>query len=200
MQRSPHPQPLAYGSSWARDITCVSTVTRAPTEALNPLCHSSNSIKNPCFRINFAIHLPNTFLKGYFDEPENKYHTEQQYEHNLFLFYHCTCGMWKFPGQGLNQSCSCQPIPPPQQHGIWTTSATYTTAHGNAGSLTPWVRPGMEPASSPTLCQALNPLSHKGNSNMYIIKKSDLKFHIEATDALSPPINKNAHLKSEGQQ
>jgi len=32
--------------------------------------------------------------------------------------------------------------------GIWATSATYTTAHGNAKSLTHWVRPGIKPSSS----------------------------------------------------
>ena len=52
------------------------------------------------------------------------------------------------PRQGPNQSCSCRPMPQPQQHGIQATSATYTTAHGNAGSLTHWARPGIEPATS----------------------------------------------------
>ena len=33
-------------------------------------------------------------------------------------------------------------------NGIWAESSTYTTAHGNARSLTHWVRPGIEPASS----------------------------------------------------
>ena len=33
-------------------------------------------------------------------------------------------------------------------HGIRAASATYTTAHGNAGSLTHGLRPGIEPASS----------------------------------------------------
>ena len=32
----------------------------------------------------------------------------------------------------------------PWQCQIWAASATYTTAHGNAGSLTPWGRPGTE--------------------------------------------------------
>ena len=39
-------------------------------------------------------------------------------------------------------------MPWPQQCGIQAASATYSTAHGQAGSLTPWMRPGMEPASS----------------------------------------------------
>ena len=36
----------------------------------------------------------------------------------------------------------------PQQCGIWATFVTYTTAHGNAGSLTHWARPGIEPIST----------------------------------------------------
>ena len=36
----------------------------------------------------------------------------------------------------------------PQQLGIRAVSATYPTARGNAGSLTHWARPGIEPASS----------------------------------------------------
>ena len=35
---------------------------------------------------------------------------------------------------------------------------------GHTGSLTHWARPGIEPASSRTLCWVLNPLSQKGNS------------------------------------
>ena len=53
-------------------------------------------------------------------------------------------GIWRFPGQGSNQSCSHRPTPEPQQRGIRAASATYTTA----GSLTHWARPGIEPATS----------------------------------------------------
>ena len=52
------------------------------------------------------------------------------------------------PGQGSNQSCSRWPTPQPQQGRIRATSVTYTTAHGKARSLTHWMRPGIEPASS----------------------------------------------------
>ena len=38
--------------------------------------------------------------------------------------------------------------PTPQPHRTQATSATYTTAHSNAGSLTHWARPGIEPVSS----------------------------------------------------
>ena len=44
------------------------------------------------------------------------------------------------------------------------TTATAMQAYSNSGSLTHWMRPGMEPESSGTLCQVLNPLSHSVNS------------------------------------
>ena len=42
----------------------------------------------------------------------------------------CTCGIGKFPGQGLNQSCHRWPAPQPQQCQI------QATVHGDARSLT----------------------------------------------------------------
>ena len=50
--------------------------------------------------------------------------------------------------RGSNWSCSCWLPPQPKQHGIWAASVTYSTAHLNAGSLTHWARPGIEPTSS----------------------------------------------------
>ena len=58
-------------------------------------------------------------------------------------------GIWKFLCYRSNWSCSCcWSTLQPQQCGIQAMSATYTAAHGNAGSLTHWARPGIEPASS----------------------------------------------------
>ena len=45
----------------------------------------------------------------------------------------------------------------------------YGHRHGNAKSLTHWARPGIEPTSSGTLCQVLNPLNHIGNSLLFPI-------------------------------
>ena len=58
--------------------------------------------------------------------------------------------MWKFSGYGSNQSYSCRPTPQPQQHRIQaaSASATYTTAHGDTGSLPHWGGLGIESASS----------------------------------------------------
>ena len=39
-------------------------------------------------------------------------------------------------------------MPGPQQCGVRAVSENYTTAHGNTGCLTHWVRPGIEPATS----------------------------------------------------
>ena len=50
--------------------------------------------------------------------------------------------------RGSNRSYSCQPIPQPQQRQIWAASVIYTTAYGNAGSLTHWTRPGIKPTTS----------------------------------------------------
>ena len=54
----------------------------------------------------------------------------------------------KVPRLGSDQSCSCRPTPQPQQCQIPAASATYTTAHGNVGSLTHWARPEIESSSS----------------------------------------------------
>ena len=89
----------------------------------------------------------------------------------LFLFF-ClfqghTRGIWKFPGQGSNRSCSHRPTPEPQQHSIQAMSVTYTTAHGNAGSLTHPVRPGIEPTTSWFLAGFFNHCAMMGTSYVY---------------------------------
>ena len=52
------------------------------------------------------------------------------------------------PRLGSNRTCSRQLTPQPQQCGIRVASAGYTTAHGNARSLTHWARPGIKPSPS----------------------------------------------------
>ena len=54
-----------------------------------------------------------------------------------------------------------QPQPQPQQHRSEPHLRSMPQLCGHAGSLTHWVRPGIEPASSWTLCQVLNLLSHR---------------------------------------
>ena len=72
------------------------------------------------------------------------------------LFQGHTHSMWKFQGQGSNQSCSRWPTPQTQQCRIQTTSSTYTIAHSNAGSLTHKARPRIEPVSSRMLVRFIS--------------------------------------------
>ena len=66
-----------------------------------------------------------------------------------FFFFFCLFAIsWAAPvayggsrARGSIGACSCRPTP--QQHGIWAASATYSTAHGNARSLTHWARAGI---------------------------------------------------------
>ena len=68
------------------------------------------------------------------------------------------------PELGLNWRCSCEPTPQPHQHWIWAASVTYPAACSNTGTLTHWVRPGIEPASLQRQHWVLNLLSHNWNS------------------------------------
>ena len=56
--------------------------------------------------------------------------------------------IWKFPGKGSDGHCCQGPTPQPQQRQIRAVPSTYATAHGNTGSLTQWMRPGIEPKTS----------------------------------------------------
>ena len=70
----------------------------------------------------------------------------------FFVFFSFSRAALKAHGgsqvRGLDRSCSRWPTPQSQQRQIQASSSTYTTAHGNTGSLTHWVRPGIEPATS----------------------------------------------------
>ena len=59
-----------------------------------------------------------------------------------------------------------RPTPEPQQCGIWAASETYTTAHGNAGSLTHWLRPGIKPATSWVLVRFINQCAMTGTPSL----------------------------------
>ena len=72
----------------------------------------------------------------------------------LFRAAPAACGSSQ--ARGLHQSCSCRPTPQPQPCRIQATSATDTSAHSNARSLTHWVRPGIKPASSWILVGFIN--------------------------------------------
>ena len=84
----------------------------------------------------------------------------------FFSFCGCTCGIGKLLNQGSNWICSGN-LHQPWQHWIQDSSVTYTAAWSNAGSLSPWVRLGIKPASSQRQCQVLNLQSHNGNSCIF---------------------------------
>ena len=67
---------------------------------------------------------------------------------SFWSFQGRTCGIRRSPGYGSNWSYNCWPTPQPQQCRIRVPSLTYTTAHGNTGSLTHCARPGIESATS----------------------------------------------------
>ena len=65
----------------------------------------------------------------------------------------------------IHQSYSFQPTPQPQKCKIQALSVTYTTAHGNARSLTYWL--GMEPISSWTLVRFVNHCTMTGTPGLH---------------------------------
>ena len=87
-----------------------------------------------------------------------------------FVFIGPNLRHMEVPRHGLNQSCSRWPTPQPQQHRIWAASATYTTAHSNARSLTHWARPRIEPLTSWLLVEFVNHWATMGAPNLHILK------------------------------
>jgi len=73
----------------------------------------------------------------------------------VFFFFPCLLSflgphLWhmEVPRLGSNQSYSCWSTSQPQQCQIPAMSVTYTASHGNAGSLTHRMKPGIKPATS----------------------------------------------------
>ena len=100
----------------------------------------------------------------------------------FFFFFGLFFGLFLGPhprpmdsqARGSNRSCSCRPTPESQQHGLPAASATYTTAHGNSGSLTHWVRPGVESASSWMLVGFVNHWTTMGTPNIFFLIHKNL--------------------------
>ena len=88
----------------------------------------------------------------------------------FFVSQGCTYGIWKFPGKKLNVTCSCWPLPQPQQCGIQAASATHTTTCNNTRSPTRWARPGIKPASSWILIGFVTHWATMGTPIMAILK------------------------------
>ena len=79
---------------------------------------------------------------------------------SVVFFCCCLLGLhsWhmEVPRLGSNWSCSCRPTPQQPQSRIRAAFVTYSTAHGNARSLTHWAMPRIEPPSSWILVRFIN--------------------------------------------
>ena len=75
-------------------------------------------------------------------------HNSERFFFAFFFFLGLHPRHMEVPSLGVKSELQLRPTPQPQQHQIWATPVTHTTAHGNARSLTYWVRPGIEPVSS----------------------------------------------------
>ena len=102
-----------------------------------------------------------------------------RYCFNFFFHYFQgrTWSIWKFPGQGSNQSFHCWPTPQLQQRQIWAISGAYNTACSSIRSLTHWALfAGDQTHIVFDTSQVFNPLSHNGNSLLLQFNYSDI-FH-----------------------
>ena len=76
---------------------------------------------------------------------------------------------------------------------------SYTTVCGNAGSLTHWARPGIEPAWSQKQHQGLNLLSHKGNpTTIVLFRKKSCDTHMGTQKILNN--QRNLEKENENQR
>ena len=80
----------------------------------------------------------------------------------FFFFQGCTHSLWKFPGQGWNQSCSCQPMLQPQQCGIQLTPQFMATSDPPPTEQSQGWNPCPHGYQSDSF-----PLSHDGNCRYY---------------------------------
>ena len=85
---------------------------------------------------------------------------------SLWFFFFKWLNLWhmEVTRLGIELELQLRPMPQPQQCWMLAASATCTAACSNARSLTFWVRPGIESASSWILCQILNLQSPDENS------------------------------------
>ena len=132
-------EPEAYGSSLARGriraaVGGYTTATATPDSGhIFDLrcswqqCQILNPLSDPRSNPHFQRHYTGFFL-------------------SLSLFFFVFC-LFRATPAGVQSELQL-PTPEPRQCQIWAVSATYARAYSNAGSLTHWARPGMEPATS----------------------------------------------------
>ena len=134
---------LTINKIWKTEIQHLNTSTVSISDNSPLTCYSGASV--PILPLEVHLRYPNdsflTLLSSMLLVAFN-------HNNHLLSFFLGPHSMWKFPGLGSNWSYSCRPTPQPQQCRIPAASVTYTTAHGNTGSLTHWVRPEIKPKSS----------------------------------------------------
>ena len=64
-----------------------------------------------------------------------------------------------------------RPTPEPQQCRIWAMSATHTTVHSNARSLTHWSRPGIKPETSWCLVRFVSDVPQQELLEIYFLNR-----------------------------
>ena len=80
----------------------------------------------------------------------------------FFVFSRAAPWHMEVPRLGVQSELYHQPMPQPQQCGIRVASGTYTTAPGNARSLSHWARPEIEPTTSWFLIGFVNHWATRG--------------------------------------
>ena len=90
----------------------------------------------------------------------------------IYVFQMCKCfpfmaapAAHEVPGPGAELKLPLWPTPQSWQHQIWAESVTYPAACSDAGSLTHWARPRIEPTTSQRQCRVLKLLSPSGKSS-----------------------------------
>ena len=87
---------------------------------------------------------------------------------NFFFFLLFRVAHVAYGGSQARDQIGAVAAPQPQQRRIQATSVTYTTAHSDAGSLTYWARPGIEPVSSWMLVRLVNCWATTGTLRVFI--------------------------------
>ena len=130
---------IAPGTEYELDLTSATS----PFQFVRKTKSTSFNLAGPTYTFTFCLGAISVILLS----------ATMRSEKTLIFFFCCcslghTHSICKFAGYGSNWSYSCWPTPQPQPCRIRAVSAAYTTAHSNAGSLTYWGRPGIEPTSS----------------------------------------------------
>ena len=123
---SPQPQGETWPVLWSSHLSPQqSRVPGSPSFSDSLPCYHTRP-RDPKFKVvhGYAMWCTGTVIVQTQYEPE-----ASSAELILFFFGGCSCSIWKFPGQGLNQNHSCN----------------LCHSCSNAGSLTHYGGPGIEP-------------------------------------------------------